>query len=59
MKNKIKRFEKLMMELNELVIELGKEDMEILYHLSTDKLELTDGSTTFSIVDAPLMTMWD
>ena len=59
MKNKIKRFEKLCTELNELVVELGKEDMEIIYHLNSDKLELTDGTTTFAEVDAPLMTMWD
>ena len=59
MKNKIKKFEKLCKELNELVVELGKEDMEIIYHLNSDKFELTDGSTTFAEVDAPLMTMWD
>ena len=59
MKNKIKKFEKLCKELNELVVELGKEDMEIIYHLNSDKFELTDGSTTFVEVDAPLMTMWD
>ena len=57
--NTVKRFEKLMTELNELVIELGKEDMELIYHLNSDKIELTDGSTTFATVDAPLMTMWD
>ena len=58
-RDKIKRFEKLCTELNELVVELGKEDMEIIYHLNSDKLELTDGTTTFAEVDAPLMTMWD
>ena len=59
MKNKIKRFEKLCTELSNLVTELGKEDMEVIYHLNSDKLELTDGATTFAEVDAPLMTMWD
>ena len=57
--NKIKRFEKLCAELSNLVTGLGKEDMEIIYHLNSDKLELTDGTTTFAEVDAPLMTMWD
>lgn len=32
MKNKIKRFEKLCTELSNLVTELGKEDIEMLYH---------------------------
>ena len=59
MKNKITRFEELCTELNELIVELGKDDMEIIYHLNSDKLELTDGKTTFAEVDAPLMTMWD
>ena len=59
MKRKIKKFEKLCKELNDLVIELGKDDLEIIYHLNSDKLELTDGTKTLAEVDAPLMTMWD
>ena len=59
MKNKLERFEKLCIELSNLVTELGKEDIEMLYHLNSDKLELTDGTTTFVEVNAPLMTLWD
>ena len=59
MKNKIKRFEKLCTELSNLVTELGKEDIEMLYHTERDKFSLTDGSNTLIEVDAPLMTMWD
>ena len=59
MKNKIKRFEKLCTELSNLIVELGQEDLEVIYHLNSDKFELTDGSTTLAEVDAPLLTMWD
>ena len=59
MKNKIKKFEKLCKELNELIVELGQEDLEVIYHLNSDKFELTDGSNTLVEVDAPLLTMWD
>lgn len=59
MKNKIKKFEKLCKELNELIIELGQEDLEVIYHLNSDKFELTDGTSTLAEVDAPLLTMWD
>lgn len=59
MKNKIKKFEKLCKELNELIVELGQEDLEVIYHLNSDKFELTDGSNTLAEVDAPLLTMWD
>ena len=55
----IKKFSKLCTELTNLVIELNADDIEVIYHLNSDKLELTDGSTTFVMVDAPLVTMWD
>ena len=59
MKNRIKRFEKLCTELSNLVIELGKEDIEMLYHTERDRFSLVKDGDTIIEVDAPLMTMWD
>lgn len=59
MKNRIKRFEKLCTELSNLVTELGKEDIEMLYHTERDRFSLVKDGDTIIEVDAPLMTMWD
>lgn len=57
--NKIKRFEKLCIELSNLLTELGKEDIEMLYHAERDRFSLVKDGKTLTEVDAPLMTMWD
>lgn len=55
--NKIKRFEKLCTELSNLVTELGKEDIEMLYHTERDRFSLIKDGFPILEVDAPLMTM--
>ena len=57
--NKIKKFEKLCIELSNLVTELGKEDIEMLYHTERDRFSLVKDGNTITEVIAPLMTMWD
>ena len=57
--NKIKRFEKLCTELSNLVTELGREGIEMLYHTERDRFSLVKDGDTLTKVDAPLMTMED
>ena len=57
--NKIKKFEKLCIELSNLVTELGKEDIEMLYHTERDRFSLVKNGNTITEVITPLMTMWD
>lgn len=57
--NKIKKFETLCTKLSNLVTELGKEDIEMLYHTERDRFSLVKDGNTITEVIAPLMTIWD